>query len=95
MVVPAGTLPSEDGVPSRKDVEVKKGDSLQIYYYAEYLGDDPDKEDEWYLGEEFTVGSLSIDWVQVPDNEVFLYGYRIEDAYENSYYTDLIEVSFY
>ncbi len=86
---------SEDGVPSRKDVEVKKGDSLQIYYYAEYLGDDPDKEDEWYLGEEFTVGSLSIDWVQVPDNEVFLYGYRIEDAYENSYYTDLIEVSFY
>lgn len=94
-ILGAQPVTDDKGVPSREVKELKKGDKLILEYYAEYLGDDPNKESEWYEGNEMTVGSKTkIKWVDVPEDEVFTYGYGLEDVYDNVYYTDMIDITF-
>lgn len=73
-----------------KDVDI-------IVYYAEYFGEDESKElEQWYEGEEFTVGdTLELEWLEVNPGETYLYGFYVIDVQQNEYYTDFVEVEFY
>ena len=94
--------PPEGGrVASKNIIPVNKGDRLALKYFAQLFVEDEaniDKYDEvekWITGEEFTVSTdeLTIEIEPVDDN-LYLYGFWIEDVHNNNYYTDFIEIRY-
>lgn len=95
-IIGARPLSGETGMAAKNMLKIKKGDKLKFLYYAEYFGEDESKElEEWYEGEEFTVGDeFELEWLEVNPGEVYLYGFYFIDVQQNGYYTDFVEVEF-
>ncbi|HHV72891.1 MAG TPA: hypothetical protein GXX38_09850, partial [Clostridia bacterium] len=95
-IIGARPLSGETGMAAKNMLKIKKGDKLKFLYYAEYFGEDESKElEEWYEGEEFTVGDeFELEWLEVNPGEVYLYGFYFIDVQQNEYYTDFVEVEF-
>lgn len=95
-IIGARPLSGETGMAAKNMHKINKGDRLKFLYYAEYFGEDESMElEEWYEGEEFTVGDkLELEWLEVNPGEVYLYGFYLIDVQQNEYYTDFVEVEF-
>lgn len=95
-IIGARPLSDENGMAAKNLLQIKKGDRLKFLYYAEYFGEDESMElEEWYEGEEFTVGDeLELEWLEVNPGEIYLYGFYLIDVQQNEYYTDFVEVEF-
>ncbi len=101
-----GAIPQADentNAAPKDFIDIKDGDKIQLYYYAELfydkdveLDDTEDWEYEtWYDGEEWTVkGELKLDVFSVDSNE-YLYGFTIVDLQNNTYFTDFVSVEYY
>ncbi len=98
-----GAIPPspQGGVMAAKYMEpIKAGDKLALKYFAQlFLENEADaakytEAEKWLTGQEFTVTSdLSVQIVPV-DDELYLYGFWIEDTQGNDYYTDFIEIRY-
>lgn len=98
-----GAIPPspEGGIMAPKMMQpINSGDRLALKYFCQlFLEDEADygkyeNAEQWVDGEEFIVGdSLDIEIVPV-DDELYLYGFWIEDTQGNHYYTDFIEIRY-
>lgn len=96
--IPPG--PEDSFLSSKQMISIEPGDTVQLKYFSQlFLENEEDADlyedtEMWIVGEEFTVEQdLKLEIVPV-DDELYLYGFWIEDIYNNNYYTDFIEIRY-
>lgn len=96
--VPQG--PGDSGVAAKYMLPVSLGDELAFAYYAQlFLEEEADTSKygesyQWVAGETFTVTRDPVLETEPVGGELYLYGFCVEDIYNNSYYTDFIELQY-
>lgn len=92
--------PGDTGVSSKNMLSIQPGDNIAFQYYTQlYLEEGRDgslyqESHKWVTGRMIQVEEeLSLKLEPVGE-ELYLYGFCIEDIYNNSYYTDFIEIQY-
>jgi hypothetical protein len=95
-----GALPEMSGsVAPKQMIPIADGDRVQLLYTAQLFLSPGQSENGRAAeieieGKEFKVSGALRNEVVPVENDLYLYGYWVEDIYNNAYYTDFIEIAF-
>jgi len=95
-----GAVPaSTETVAPRALIQIEDGDKVQFKFRAQLFlpagqSEGGREAEKWVYSEAFTVSNSLESEVYEVGNELYLYGFWIEDVYNNNYYTQFIEITF-
>ncbi|MCL2323356.1 MAG: clostripain-related cysteine peptidase [Oscillospiraceae bacterium] len=81
----------EDGIIIQKGFDpIAVGDKLAFYYEERSLKDDVTDNENWHMGDEFTVAEeLKLEWQKLNDDEEYFYSNLIGDTKGNKFFDEL------